>query len=187
EPVGTGLEPSEDEPDPAAGADPAPGAGERDTDAAEPVSRAVQQALAARAVQRARRQRDDGGPDDASPVPDTGETPEQTREHPLTVVPSASGPVAVADPRDRLLSVLLADPARAVGATEDLDDARDRIDQLGDVLRRRRADLAVAVRRLHDSGLDREQIGRLAGMGQDDVASILEARTGDGADGPRHA
>lgn len=168
EPADTGLEP---EPDLDA---------IRVSGPAEPVSRAVQQALAARAVQRARRQRDDEDPDDQDPV-----EPEHGREYPLTVVPSAAPAAAGTDARDRLLSVLLADPARAVGATEDLDEARDRIDQLGDVLRRRRDDLALAVRRLHESGLDREQIGRLAGMGGDEVATILEARTGDGADGSR--
>ncbi|RZT83636.1 hypothetical protein EV383_0447 [Pseudonocardia sediminis] len=196
EPAETGLEPTDDVPAPehgtaehetaehgAAGFGPAEhGAAEHG--AAEPVSRAVQQALAARAVQAARLRRDDI-PDDAPPAPEPV-TASPSSEHPLTVVPSGSAPVSVVDPRDRLLSVLLDDPARAVGATEDLDDARDRIDQLGDVLRRRRADLAVAVRRLHDSGLDREQICRLAGMGCDDVATILDART-DGADGSRHA
>lgn len=178
----SGLEPVDAEPG-AAGGGPA-GTASRGAEGSEPVSRAVQQALAARAVQRARLRHDDVA-DEGRPgsAPETGEGPVPGREHPLTVVPSAQ--VGSADARDRLLSVLLTDPARAVGATEDLDDARARIDQLGDVLRRRRDELAVAVRHLHESGLDREQIGRLAGMGGDDVASILEARTGD--EGNRHA
>lgn len=134
----------------------------------EPVSRAVQQALAARAVQRARMRHTDADPDD----PSTGG---EQQELPLSVVPSRpSTPVAGNDARDRLLSVLIADPLRAVDATQRLDDARGSLEELGDVLRRRRADLAGAVRHLRDCGLDPVQIGRLSGMPVDDVRSILD-------------
>ncbi|TCK27067.1 hypothetical protein [Pseudonocardia endophytica] len=126
----------------------------------EPMSFAVQQALAARAVQRAR-----GRPD----VPDLAAD---------DVVP-----VPVSDARDRLLSVLLTDPATAVGATTELDDTRARIDQIGDVLRRRRADLATAVHRLHASGLTGEQIGELAGLECADVQEILQGPSGEGSGG----
>ncbi|MBC3194093.1 hypothetical protein H7X46_23850 [Pseudonocardia sp. C8] len=135
----------------------------------EPVSRAVQQALAARAVQRARMYRGSEGAD-----PATGDQ----QELPLTVVPShATAPVA--DVRDRLLGVLLADPARAVDAARRLDDSRDRIDQLGDALRRRREDLAGAVRHLHECGLDPVQIGRLSGIPTADVRTILDGEDAD--------
>ncbi len=130
-----------------------PGAGP-----SEPVSFAVQQALAARAVQRART------------CPDAPDAPDTKAVDP---------PCAVPDVRDRLLSVLLSDPAAALGAATDLDENRERIDRLGDVLRRRRADFATAVQRLHASGLTGEQIGRLADLDGDDVRAILEQPTGD--------
>ncbi|MEJ8282004.1 hypothetical protein [Pseudonocardia spirodelae] len=130
----------------------------------EPVSRAVQQALAARAVQRARLRQTE---------PEVDPTGEQ-QERPPAVVPTAAAPVTGGDARDRLLGVLLADPARAVDATERLDDSRDRIAELGEVLRRRRDDLAGAVRHLHECGLDPGQIGRLSGMAAADVRTILD-------------
>lgn len=129
------------------------------TGSSEPVSFAVRQALAARAVQRAR-----GRPD----VPDLA---------------ADDVPPALPDARDRLLAVLLSDPVTALGATTEVDDARARIDQLGDVLRRRRADLATAVHRLHASGLTGEQIGRLSGLDGDDVREILEQPSGEGSSG----
>lgn len=135
--------------------------------APEPMSRAVQQALAARAVQRARILRAEI--DDAEP--ETG----GQQELPLSVVPSTQAvPAAGVDARDRLLGVLLADPARALDATRTLDDSRDRIEQLGDVLRRRREELAGAVRHLHECGLDPVQIGRLSGLATADVRTILD-------------
>ncbi|MBP2364364.1 hypothetical protein [Pseudonocardia parietis] len=150
----------------AAEAPPAPG-GPVAPISPEPVSRAVQQALAARAVRRARMlHAETEGAD-----PSTGEQ----QELPLAVVPSApSTPAAESDVRDRLLGVLLADPARALDAARRLDDSRERIEQLGDVLRRRREDLAGAVRHLNDCGLDPVQIGRLAGMATADVRTILD-------------
>lgn len=136
----------------------------------EPVSRAVQQALAARAVQRARLRATDAVVD---PQPDTPGGEQQ--ELPLAVVPTAGARTpAAGDAKDRLLGVLLEDPARAVDATERLDDTRDRIAELDEVLRRRRDDLAGAVRHLHECGLDPAQIGRLSGMAVDDVRTILD-------------
>ncbi|WP_226361246.1 hypothetical protein [Pseudonocardia sp. ICBG1142] len=136
----------------------------------EPVSRAVQQALAARAVQRARLRGADAVVD---PQPDLPGGEQQ--ELPLAVVPTAGARTpAAGDAKDRLLGVLLEDPARAVDATERLDDTRDRIAELDEVLRRRRDDLAGAVRRLHECGLDPAQIGRLSGMAVDEVRTILD-------------
>jgi hypothetical protein len=138
----------------------------------EPVSRAVQQALAARAVQRARLRATDAV---ADPQPDAPGGEQQ--ELPLVVVPTAGARTpASGDAKDRLLGVLLEDPARAVDATERLDDTRDRIAELDAVLRRRREDLAGAVRHLHECGLDPAQIGRLSGMAVDDVRTILDGK-----------
>ncbi|MCM3845545.1 hypothetical protein ND486_04945 [Pseudonocardia sp. DR1-2] len=136
----------------------------------EPVSRAVQQALAARAVQRARLRATDAVVD---PQPDAPGGEQQ--ELPLAVVPTTGARTpAAGDAKDRLLGVLLEDPARAVDATERLDDTRDRIAELDEVLRRRRDDLAGAVRHLHECGLDPAQIGRLSGMAVDEVRTILD-------------
>lgn len=155
EPVGTGPVPPPWSPARAASAGPP----DHDAGSPEPVSFAVAQALAARAVRRAQ-----GRPD----VPDLA---------------ADDVPTPLPDARDRLLSVLLTDPVTALGATTELDDTRARIDHLGDVLRRRRADLATAVHRLHASGLTGEQIGQLAGMDGADVREILEQASGEGSGG----
>ncbi|OLL98956.1 hypothetical protein Ae706Ps2_3299c [Pseudonocardia sp. Ae706_Ps2] len=149
---------------------PTPPTGAASRPTPEPVSRAVQQALAARAVQRARLRGADAVVD---PQPDLPGGEQQ--ELPLAVVPPAGARTPTAgDAKDRLLGVLIEDPARAVDATERLDDTRDRIAELDEVLRRRRDDLAGAVRRLHECGLDPAQIGRLSGMAVDEVRTILD-------------
>ncbi|ALE85632.1 hypothetical protein XF36_22830 [Pseudonocardia sp. HH130629-09] len=149
---------------------PTPTTGATSRPTPEPVSRAVQQALAARAVQRARLRGTDAVVDPQPDVPGG-----EQQELPLAVVPTAGARTpAAGDAKDRLLGVLLEDPARAVDATERLDDTRDRIVELDEVLRRRRDDLAGAVRRLHECGLDPVQIGRLSGMAVDEVRTILD-------------
>lgn len=149
---------------------PTPPTGAASRPTPEPVSRAVQQALAARAVQRARLRGTDAVVDPQPDVPGG-----EQQELPLAVVPTAGARTpAAGDAKDRLLGVLLEDPARAVDATERLDDTRDRIAELDEVLRRRRDDLAGAVRRLHECGLDPAQIGRLSGMAVDEVRTILD-------------
>jgi hypothetical protein len=64
------------------------------------------------------------------------------------------------DARDRLLAVLLDDPVRAVGATEELEACRSR---LRDVMHR-----------LAGTGLRPEQLARLAGLPVEDVHKMLE-------------
>jgi hypothetical protein len=64
-----------------------------------------------------------------------------------------------ADARDRLLAVLLDDPARAVGAAAELEACRT---QLQDVLQR-----------LAGSGLRPEQLARLAGLPVDEVRALV--------------
>ncbi|HEY4419243.1 MAG TPA: hypothetical protein VGN22_06990 [Pseudonocardia sp.] len=91
----------------------------------------------------------DPGPSDASvptPPPSTPSAPAQ---------PS----LARADARDRLLAVLLDDPARAVGAAAELEACRT---QLQDVLQR-----------LAGSGLRPEQLARLAGLPVDEVRALV--------------
>jgi hypothetical protein len=74
-------------------------------------------------------------------------------------------PSRTADARDRLLAVLLADPACAVGAAEELATCRG---QLSEVLGR-----------LASSGLSTEQLARLSGFSVEQVTTLL-ARQGAG-------
>jgi hypothetical protein len=76
--------------------------------------------------------------------------------------PSTQSPPSTTrgDARDRLLAVLLDDPVRAVGATEELEACRSR---LRDVMHR-----------LAGTGLRPEQLARLAGLPVEDVNKMLE-------------
>ncbi|MCW2722730.1 hypothetical protein, partial [Pseudonocardia sp.] len=80
------------------------------------------------------------------------------REAPAEPEPAAVPP-READARDRLLAVLLDDPARAVGAAEELEACRG---HLGDVLAR-----------LARSGLRHDQLARLSGFSIDEVTALL--------------
>ncbi|GAA1306916.1 hypothetical protein [Pseudonocardia xinjiangensis] len=98
---------------------------------------------------------------------------------PPTAVPPSSDPPAAsaavpaqpstaqADVRDRLLAVLLDDPARAVGATAELEACRSR---LQDVLHR-----------LAASGLRPEQLARLVELPVEEVRTILASAAGSPA------
>jgi hypothetical protein len=93
----------------------------------------------------------DPGPSDASvPAPPA---PPSTPSAPAQPSPPR------ADARDRLLAVLLDDPARAVGAAAELEACRT---QLQDVLQR-----------LAGSGLRAEQLARLAGLPVDEVRALV--------------
>jgi hypothetical protein len=79
---------------------------------------------------------------------------------PPPVPPAPAQPsFARADARDRLLAVLLDDPARAVGAAAELEACRT---QLQDVLQR-----------LAGTGLRPEQLARLAGLPVDEVRALV--------------
>jgi hypothetical protein len=95
------------------------------------------------------------GPSDASiPTP-----PPPVPPVPPAPLGSAQPSFARADARDRLLAVLLDDPARAVGAAAELEACRT---QLKDVLQR-----------LAGSGLRPEQLARLAGLPVDEVRALV--------------
>ena len=89
----------------------------------------------------------------------------------------AAAPPAVpdrqGDARDRLLSVLLDDPQRAVGATVDLQDCQERMDRLTGALNDERNRLRDVLGRLARSGLRADQLARLSGLSDSEVAELL--------------
>lgn len=78
------------------------------------------------------------------------------------------------DARDRLLAVLLDDPARAVGATVELDACRAQLARLSDALTHERGVLREVLARLAATGLGSEQLARLAELPVDEVRALLE-------------
>jgi hypothetical protein len=79
------------------------------------------------------------------------------------------------DARDRLLAVLLDDPARAVGATVELDACRAQLARLSDALAHERGVLREVLARLAATGLGAEQLARLAELPVPEVRALLEA------------
>ena len=77
------------------------------------------------------------------------------------------------DARDRLLAVLLDDPMRAVGATVDLQDCQERLDRLAASLQDERGRLGEVLGRLARSGLRPDQLARLSGLSDAEVAELL--------------
>ncbi|GAA1234799.1 hypothetical protein [Pseudonocardia alaniniphila] len=103
----------------------------------------------------------DRGSTPSDPGPADASTPPQPPPPPAPSAPPALAQpsFARADARDRLLAVLLDDPARAVGAAAELEACRT---QLQDVLQR-----------LAGSGLRPEQLARLAGLPVDEVRALV--------------
>jgi hypothetical protein len=77
------------------------------------------------------------------------------------------------DARDRLLAVLLDDPMRAVGAAVDLQDCQERLDRLAASLQDERGRLGDVLGRLSRSGLRPDQLARLSGLSDIEVAELL--------------
>jgi hypothetical protein len=77
------------------------------------------------------------------------------------------------DARDRLLAVLLDDPMRAVGAAVDLQDCQERLDRLAASLQDERGRLGDVLGRLARSGLRPDQLARLSGLSDVEVAELL--------------
>jgi hypothetical protein len=75
--------------------------------------------------------------------------------------------------KDRLLRVLLADPARALRAVDDLESSKWQLDQLHESLDVQREQLAGAARRLRQAGLSPAQVARLAGGSGREIAELL--------------
>jgi hypothetical protein len=80
------------------------------------------------------------------------------------------------DARDRLLAVLLDDPLRAVGATVDLQDCQERMERLTGALNDERTRLCDVLGRLAHSGLRADQLARLSGLSDSEVAEILRRK-----------
>jgi hypothetical protein len=85
----------------------------------------------------------------------------------------AAGAESGDDARDRLLHVLLADPARAVHAVGDLEASRTQLNRLNDSVHYQRRQLADAARRLRGAGLSPAQVAQLAGFGEGELVSLL--------------
>jgi hypothetical protein len=83
------------------------------------------------------------------------------------------------DARDRLLAVLLDDPMRAVGAAVDLQDCQERLERLAASLQDERGRLGDVLGRLSHAGLRPDQLARLSGLSDVEVAELL--RRGRGA------
>ncbi len=93
--------------------------------------------------------------------------------HVLAARAAVSGSERHGDARDRLLAVLLDDPHRAVGAAVDLQECQERIDRLTGELRDERGRLGDVLNRLASSGLRSDQLARLSGLSDNDVADLL--------------
>ena len=107
----------------------------------------------------------------AQPAPEPATTPATVPE------PRSDNdePGRRADPRDRLLAVLLDDPDRAVGATVELESCLSELDRLSDAVRAGRAALRDVLHRLAAAGLRPDQLARLAGLPPAEVQELLEA------------
>jgi hypothetical protein len=83
------------------------------------------------------------------------------------------------DARDRLLAVLLDDPLRAVGAAVDLQECQERLDRLTASLKDEHGRLGDVLGRLACSGLRPDQLARLSGLSDVEVAELLRRRKAD--------
>jgi hypothetical protein len=92
-----------------------------------------------------------------------------------STAPSAA-PDRRGDARDRLLAVLLDDPLRAVGATVDLKDCQERMERLTGALNDERTRLCDVLGRLAHSGLRADQLARLSGLSDSEVAELLRRK-----------
>ncbi len=77
------------------------------------------------------------------------------------------------------MAVLLDDPMRAVGAAVDLQDCRERIDRLAATLHEERGRLGEVLGRLAHSGLRPDQLARLSGLADAEVADLLRRSLGE--------
>jgi hypothetical protein len=99
--------------------------------------------------------------------------PQQAGSEAEAAIAEAAGTEPGNDARDRLLHVLLADPARAVHAVGDLEASRTQLDRLNDSVHYQRRQLADAARRLRGAGLSPAQVAQLAGFGEGELVSLL--------------
>jgi MFS family permease len=86
---------------------------------------------------------------------------------------SADGLTSAGAMKDRLLRVLLADPARALRAVDDLESSKGQLDQLHESMDVQREQLAGAARRLRQAGLSPAQVARLAGGSGREITELL--------------
>jgi hypothetical protein len=72
-----------------------------------------------------------------------------------------------------LLAVLLDDPVRAVGAAVELESCRRQLDRLTGAVAHERATLRDVLTRLSVAGLAPDQLARLSGLSDDEMAALL--------------
>jgi hypothetical protein len=117
----------------------------------------------------------DGHPVEAGPAAGSSHSVAAAVAQVLAARAAAQAPDADrrGDARDRLLAVLLDDPLRAVGAAVDLQDCQERIDRLTATLGDERGRLGDVLGRLACSGLRADQLARLSGLSDVEVAELL--------------
>lgn len=103
-----------------------------------------------------------------SPAAGSGRTVADAVSRALAAREARSG-----DVRDRLLSVLLDDPVRAVGATVELDACRRQLDRLADAAEHERGVLSGVLARLAATGLSDDQLARLAALDPAELRTLL--------------
>jgi hypothetical protein len=114
-------------------------------------------------------------PTQAQPPPEQGasqqpaELPREQASHRAVQQPAAGQ----TDARDRLLAVLLHDPALAVDATIQLDACRAQLDRLSHAVRHERGVLREILQRLAGTGLRTDQLARLAGIPVEELQALL--------------
>lgn len=188
--VGVAAEPGHDRPapdnPPRAAAQRAPDSAGSSAGSARTVADAVAQAFAVRAAAQRTSARgpasasDEGPPESAPParpLPATGSATSEPEGPALVSGP----PLRPEEAKDRLLAVLLEDPARVLGATVDLDACRARPEWRSDAASR--AGLRRVLEQLLGAGLRPDQLARLAGMPLDDVQEVLAPESSDSAEG----
>ena len=105
------------------------------------------------------------------PTPESGpHVAEPSSELPRPA-PAPTGPAP--DVRDRLLAVLLHDPALAVDATMQLDACRAQLDRLAHAVRHEQEVLREVLWKLAGTGLRTDQLARLAGMPVEELQVLL--------------
>jgi hypothetical protein len=144
-------------------------AGRDHTASSRTVAAAVAQAFAVRAAA--------GRPSAPEQPPPARVQPPPVQPPPAPPPPQQGGsqqlPAGRDDARDRLLAVLLHDPALAVDATIQLDACRAQLDRLSRAVHHERGVLREILQRLAGTGLRTDQLARLAGMPVEELQALL--------------
>ncbi|OLT21767.1 hypothetical protein BJF78_34020 [Pseudonocardia sp. CNS-139] len=108
-----------------------------------------------------------------TPTPAPERRARETEPEPVPSPAPAQPPAGRADVKDRLLAVLLDDPAVAVDATIELDACRAQLERLNSAVQHERNVMRDVLRRLAGTGLRPDQLARLAGMPVEELKALL--------------